>query len=121
MGRIFQEIGLVGSQNKYMKLKALFDTGAIHNYISKEFKDQSTIDDIGIIEYHGTKDVIFADGSPKECSIVYLKLLNIGNILVEQPKFHLFDMKMCDVIIGAKLMQKLNITLNPSSKDIIFS
>jgi len=52
--------------------------------------------------------------------IINLKLLKIDKIPIEQPEFFLFDMKMYDVIIGAKLMQKLKIVLNPASKEITF-
>ena len=120
MGKIFKEVTLLGSKNKYMKLNALFDTGATYNYISKEFSNKETIDDIGIIRFCDKDSVIFADGNEKECNIINLKLLKIGEFRVEQPEFHLFDMKMCDVVIGAKLMQKLKIVLDHSSKEIYF-
>ena len=48
MGLIIKEVGILGSKNRYKKLKALFDTGATRNYISKKFSDEETIDDVGI-------------------------------------------------------------------------
>ncbi len=122
MGLIIREVGLLGSKNKYKKLKALFDTGATRNYISEEFLDKDTIDDIGIVEYKGKEFVTFPNGFEKEGSIINLKLLKIDNKHpVEKPEFFLLDMKMYDVIIGAKLMQKLGLILNPSIKEISFN
>jgi len=34
MGKIFKEIGLLGAKNKFIKIKALFDTGAELNYLT---------------------------------------------------------------------------------------
>ncbi len=127
MGLIIKEVGILGSKNKYKKLKALFDTGATRNYISEEFideysSDKYTIDDIGIVEYHGSDFVIFPDGVKKDGLIVSLKLLKIDNKYpIEKPKFFLFNMKMYDIIIGAELMQELKIVLNPSIHEISFS
>jgi len=120
MGLIIKEVGLLGSKNKYKKLKALFDTGATRNYISKNFSDNTTIDDLGVVEYHGQDFVIFPDGFSKNGSIINLKLLKIENVPIEEPEFFLMDMKIYDVIIGAKLMQKINLILNPSVKELSF-
>ena len=120
MGLIIKEIGLLGSKNSYKKLKALFDTGATRNYISKEFSNKETIDDIGVVTFRDKGPVIFPDGNEKEGEIINLKLLKIDGVPIENPEFFLFDMKMYDVIIGAKLMQELKIILNPSIKQISF-
>ncbi len=122
MGLIIKEVGILGSKNRYKKLKALFDTGATRNYISESFNDKETIDDIGIVSYHGQDFVIFPDGFKKEGEIISLKLLKINGVEpIKQPKFFLLDMKMYDIIIGAKLMQQLRMVLNPSIKEINFN
>ncbi len=121
MGLIIKEVGLLGSKNQYKRLMALFDTGATHNYISKNFSNDETIDDIGIIEYLDKKPIFFPTGDKiEDCNIINIKLLKIDNVSIEQPEFFLLDM-MYDVVIGAKLMQKLKIVLNPSIKEINFS
>lgn len=127
MGLIIREVGILGSKNRYIKLKALFDTGAARNYISKEFVEEHThnkytIDDVGVMKYHGSDFVIFPDGVEQNGLIVSLKLLKIDHkYSIEEPKFFLLNMKMHDIIIGAKLMQQLKITLNPFLKEINFS
>ena len=124
MGKIYKEIGILGANNKYMKLKALFDTGAYYNYIAEEFRDGSSIHDLGIVEFKEELPVIFANGLDVSGRMIILKLLKIDKKIepIEEPQFCLFDMKSeCDVIIGAKLMQELNIVLNPSVKQISFS
>ena len=49
-----------------------------------------------------------------------MQVLKIDNNSIEQPRFFLLDMKMYDMIIGAKLMQELKIILNPFLKEINF-
>jgi len=121
MGLIVREVGLLGSKNRYKKLRALFDTGATRNYISEEFLDKDTIDDIGIVNFHGKDFVTFPDGVEKWGSIISLKLLKIDNKYpIVNPEFFLLDMKMYDIIIGAKLMQQMRMILNPSIKEISF-
>lgn len=121
MGKIYQEVGLLGANNKYKKLEALFDTGAYHNYIAEEFKDETTIHDLGIVEFGEEQPIIFPSGLDITGRNIKLKLMKINNtIIVNNPKFCLFDMKRCDIIIGARLMQQLNITLNPYEKKIGF-
>ena len=120
MGLIIKEIGILGSKNKFKRLKALFDTGATRNYISNHFSDNESVDDIGIIEYKGKDFVIFPDGFEKMGSIISFKLLKVENIPLENPEFFLLDMKMYDVIIGALLMQEMGIILNPYIKEISF-
>ena len=39
---------------------------------------------------------------------------------IPNPEFLLFDMKKCEAIIGAKLMQQLRMVLNPLTKEISF-
>ena len=120
MGLIIKEVGLLGSNNKFKRLKALFDTGATRNYICKKFSDDKTIDDIGIVEYLGKGYVWFPNGENEEGSTIKLKLLKIENISIEEPEFFLFDMKEYDIIIGAKLMQEMGMILNPYIKEISF-
>ena len=120
MGQIIKEIILVGSKNKHKKLKALFDTGAQRNFISKTFSDSETIYDIGVVEYLGEDTIILPEGSQHIGQIIKLNTLIINDVEKIQPKFFLWDMKMCDVIIGAKLMQELKIILDPSTKKISF-
>ncbi len=125
MGRIFKEIGLLGSTNQYKKLRALFDTGATYNYISEKFSTDETIDDIGIMEYLGREPVFFPTGDKVDnLQIIKLKLLKIEGVPIEQPEFRILNMKpydeTYDVIIGAKLMQQLNIVLKPVSHEIFF-
>lgn len=121
MGRIFKQIGLQGTTDEYKKLVALFDTGAGDNYIGEEFNDGSSIYDLGILEYGEEKEVILPDGSPIICKKIKLKLLKIDKAEpIMEPEFFLFDMKKCEVIIGAKLMQQLRMILKPSLKKIDF-
>ena len=122
MGKIFKEIGLLGAKNKFIKIQALFDSGAGHNYIAERFSDGSSIYDLGILELKEKQPVIFPNGTDTEGRIIKLKLLKIDGIApIPEPTFYLFDMTMCDVIIGAKLMQELKIVLNPSLKEISFT
>ena len=121
MGRIFKQISLQGTTNKYKKLVALFDTGAGHNYIGEEFNDGSSIYDLGILEYGKEKDVVLPDGSTIICKKIKLKLLKIDKVEpIIEPEFFLFDMKKCEVIIGAELMQQLRMVLKSSIKEINF-
>jgi len=121
MGKIFKQIGLQGTTNEYKKLIALFDTGAGSNFIGEEFADGSSIYDLGILEYGEEKDVILPDGSPITCKKIKLKLLKIDKAEpIMKPEFLLFDMKKYEIIIGAKLMQQLRMTLKPSIKDFSF-
>jgi hypothetical protein len=123
MGKIFKEIGILGANNRYMKLKALFDTGAYYNYIAEEFRDGSSIHDLGILEFKEKLPVIFPNGFDVDGRMIKLKLLKIDKkIIIKEPQFCLFDMRTeCDIIIGAKLMQELNIVLNPAIKEISFN
>lgn len=122
MGKIYREIGLLGANNKYTKLNALFDTGAYCNYIGETFRDGSSIHDLGIMEFGEKQPIVFPSGVDIEGRMIKLKLLKIDGVEpIKEPEFCLFDMKMCDVIIGAKLMQQLKIILNPSIKQISFS
>lgn len=122
MGKIFKEIGLLGAKNKFIKVKALFDTGAGYNYIAETFSDGTSIYDLGILELKEKQPVIFPNGTDTDGRMIKLKLLKIdGTIPIPEPTFCLFDMKMCNVIIGAKLMQQLGIILNPSKKEIFFT
>ena len=121
MGKIIREIGLIGSNNRQIKLDALFDTGADTNHIAKEFSDGRTIDDIGIFEFEEEKSIILADGTPIKGTMIRLKLLKIyGTAPIKNPSFCLWDMKLHDVIIGARLMQQLKLKLQPSIKEISF-
>lgn len=122
MGKIYKEIGLLGAKNKFIKIKALFDTGAEHNYIARVFKDKGSIYDLGILEFMEKRPVVFPNGTDIEGRMIKLKLLKIEGIMpISEPKFCLFDMTMCDVIIGAELMQELNMVLHPTSHEIFFA
>lgn len=122
MGKIFKEIGLLGAKNKFIKLQALFDSGAEHNYIAERFSDGSSIYDLGILELKEKQPVMFANGTDTDGRMIKLKLLKIDGIApIPEPTFCLFDMTMCDVIIGAKLMQELKIILKPTSHEIFFA
>ena len=121
MGRIFQEVKISGSINKNKKLRALFDTGTGANYITRKFLDGSLIYDLGIIEYGKEDQIILPDGSPTKAIKIKLSLLKInGTEPITEPEFWLFNLGKCEMIIGAKLMQKLKIILNPSIKEISF-
>ena len=122
MGQIFKEIGLLGAKNKFIKIRALFDTGAKHNYIAEVFRDGSSIYDLGILELMEKQPIIFPNGTDIDGRMIKLKLLKIDGIApIPEPTFCLFDMKMCDVIIGTKLMQELKIVLYPTSHEISFA
>jgi len=76
---------------------------------------------LGILEFKEKQLIIFPNGIDIDGRMIKLKLLKIdGTIPIPEPTFCLFDMRMCDVIIGAKLMQQLRIILNPSKKEINF-
>jgi len=120
MGRILKEVILVGSKNTKKKITALFDTGAEYNYISNEFKDESSLDDIGIMAFGRKEPVIFPNGDTQPTRIVRLKSLEINGTITNNPEFRSFNMKLVDMIIGAKLMQRLGIILKPCNKEIKF-
>jgi len=121
MGMIFKEIGIVGLNNGCKQLIALFDTGASCNFIGEKFKDGSSIYDLGIVEYQKEQEFTLPDGKPKIGRIIKLKILKICGESIEEPTFCLWkDMRGFDVIIGAKLMQQLNMILKPSTKEISF-
>ncbi len=121
MGKIIREIGLIGSNNRQIKLNALFDTGAYTNHIARKFSDGKTIDDIGIFEFGEEQPIIFPNGKDIIGTMVKLKLLKIhGTEPIKKPSFCLWNMKMYDVIIGARLMQQLDLTLQPSVQKISF-
>ena len=124
MGKIIKEIGLLGSKDNFIRLNALFDTGATINVIKKRFDNGGSIDDIGIIEYLGWGQLILANGmdiKAQKIKLKLLKLLGAGNKdPIKEPEFFLLDELIYDVIIGAKLMQQLGIILNPSKKEISF-
>ena len=120
MGKIFKEVIIFGSKS-HKKLLALFDTGATYNYIGYTFRDNSSIYDLGIIEYKEPLLVIFANNTESEGQMIKLKSLHITkDKVINEPTFCLFDLKLCDIIIGAKLMQELKIALNPSIKEVQF-
>ncbi len=124
MGKIIREIGILGANNKYARLRALFDTGAYYNYIAEEFRDGSSIYDLGIVEFKEPLPVIFPNGSDVCGRMIILKLLKIDKKIepIKKPQFCLFDMKAeFDIIIGAELMQQLKMVLNPSIKEISFN
>lgn len=122
MGMIFKEIEISGSNEKDKKLTALFDTGTRINHISKRFKDNSSIIELGIVEYGREQPILLPNLEEIKGRMIKLKLLKIkGKKPISEPKFCLWNMKTCDVIIGAKLMQQLKIVLNPSIKEIQFS
>lgn len=122
MGKIFKEIVVLGTNGTYKKLKALFDTGAYYNYISKEFRDKSSVYGLGIVEFREEMPIVFPNGFYIDGRMIKLKTLKIGDdVTVKEPQFCLFDMRFeCDVIIGAKLMQELKMVLKPSIKEISF-
>lgn len=121
MGKIIREIGLIGSNNRQIKLRALFDTGAYTNHIAKKFSNGQTIDDIGVLEFGEKQEIIFPNGEDIQGTMIKLKLLKMhGTGPIKKPDFCLWDMKLYDVIIGARLMQQLDLTLTPSSKKIDF-
>ncbi len=121
MGKIVREVGLIGSNNRQIKLNALFDTGAYANHIAEKFLNGQTIDDLGVFEFGEKMPIILPTGEPLEGTTIKLKLLRIhGTDPIKNPSFCLWDMKMYDVIIGARLMQQLDLTLQPSIKEIIF-
>lgn len=122
MGRIFQEVGICGSSKNHKTLNALFDTGASYNFIGKEFLDGSEIYDLGILEFREEVDIILPNGYPLKCKRIKMNLLKLEGVeAIVEPEFLLFDMKQCDVIIGAKLMQELRMVLIPSIKKVRFN
>lgn len=119
MGKIIREIGLIGSNNRQIKLNALFDTGAHSNHIAKKFSNGKTIDDIGVFEFGEETSITLTNGEPIIGTMIKLKLLKMCGIEpIKNPSFCLWDMKLHDVIIGARLMQQLDLTLQPSIKKI---
>lgn len=121
MGKIIREIGLIGSNNRQIKLNALFDTGANSNHIAKEFSDGRTIDDVGVFEFGEETPITLTNGEPIKGTMIKLKLLKMhGTEPIKNPSFCLWDMKLHDVIIGARMMQQLDLTLQPSIKKISF-
>lgn len=77
MGKIYRKIKVLGSNNKFKTLNALFDTGADSNYIAEKFKDGSSVHDLGIIEFEEKREVVFPNGSHMVGQMIKLKLLKI--------------------------------------------
>ncbi len=110
-----------GSRDPPIKLRALFDTGAEDNYIVPNFFKEGSVEDLGIIEYGEEREIISPDGSPMESRSIKLKSMEIEGVIVNEPEFLLLNMPGCEVLVGAKTMQKLKMVLNPSIHEISFS
>ena len=92
MGKIVREIGLIGSNNRQIKLNALFDTGAYTNHIAKKFANGQTIDDLGVFEFGEETSITLPTGEPIEGTMVKLKLLKMhGAEPIKNPSFFLWD------------------------------
>ena len=125
MGRIFKNVNIAGAIGGYKKFTALFDTGAKDNYIREEFFNGTTLFDLGIIEYREPELRLMANGSLDSCQKIKLKSLKIPiglkkKVIIE-PEFLILKDASHDVIIGAKTMQKLKISLYPTIKEINFN
>ena len=119
MGQIFLDIEIVGTR-KSKTLLALFDSGAYRNYLrSKNIFDNETPDDIGFHTYEGTRESNLADGRPVVVDWVRFKELHIPQITIKDPLFLVMENLNWDVIIGAELMQKEGIVLDPPNERII--
>lgn len=117
MGVIREEVELVGA-SKSKKIVAMFDTGAIRNYIRKELSDGEQVDSIGFDIYAGVHRAILADGSVLEGEKIRFKELHIKNLSVAEPEFVMLENLVEDMIIGAHLMQELGICLDPECRKI---
>src|SRR3990167_5314733 len=117
MGLIIKKVVLLGTKNIYKEVDALFDTGASLNCIGWKFRDSSSLDNVGISSFGEKKDILTPTGHAVEGIIINLKELKIGEKIVKNPKFCLFQMVHMfgryDLIIGAELMQELGISLKP--------
>ena len=117
MGRISKSIELVGLfQEK--KLEAMFDTGAGHNFLPQNFKDGSSVEDIGYKEFLGTHDFMLADNTNTKGSIVKFDQVIIEGLRIKEPYFVILDNLLEDVIIGTQLMQD-NLAVIRLGEDII--
>ena len=121
MGMIFQEVEISGLNKEDKKLIALFDTGTRINHISQRFKDKSLAMDLGIVVYGRKQKVTLPNLKEIKGRMIKLKSLKIEGINpISEPEFCLWDMRLYDIIIGAKLMQELGMILTPSVKEISF-
>ncbi len=121
MGRIFRRVTVQGSKNFPIQLRALFDTGSDNNYIVPNFFKEGSVEDLGIIEYGENELTTLSDGSPIECRRIKLKSIEIEGKIILNPEFRLLDMPGCEILIGAKTMQKLKMVLNPSIHELSFN
>lgn len=123
MGLIIKEVVLLGTKNTYKKVEALFDTGATLNCIGWKFRDDSSLDNIGVNYFGEERDIITPTGHAVKGRMVTLKELKIGEKIVENPKFYLFEMvhmfDKYDLIIGVELMQELGISLKPVTHELV--
>jgi len=119
MGLIFLDIEIVGTR-KSKTLLALFDSGSYRNFIrSRNIFDNETPDDIGFHTFEGTSLSFLADGRSLNVESVRFKELHIPQITIKNPLFLVMDNLSWDVIIGAELMQKEGIVLDPPNEKII--
>ena len=113
MGRIFKEVKIAGTIGGYKKFMALFDSGAVNNYIGERF-----LNSLGVIEYGEEVEQVAAGNNLVKCRRIKLKSLRIRNRAIVEPEFYSIRNDGSEVIIGAKTMQKLKIILDPAIKEI---
>ncbi len=123
MGLIIKGVVLLGTKKTYKKVEALFDTGANLNCIGWRFRDDSPLDDLGVSSFCEEIDILTPTGHAVRGRIIILKELKIGEKIVKNPKFCLFEMvhtfSKYDLIIGAELMQELGASLKPTTHELI--
>lgn len=119
MGMIRQNI-IIKGVHKRKKISALFDSGASHNCIRRQFSDGENVDDIGFHIYEGDCVLIIASEESIPGQIVRFRKIQIMHCNEIEPEFIITDKLSEDVIIGAQLMQKLGIILDMPNEKIKF-
>jgi len=117
MGFIKEKVELVGTL-KRKSIMALFDSGAYQNYTKRVLTDGENIEDIGFHTFEGTQNVILANETIASGEKVRFKEVRIKGYKVNDPQFVIMDNLLEDMIIGASLMQKLGIQLDPPNEKI---
>jgi len=72
MGRIFKEVEIAGAIGGYKKFTALFDTGAVHNYIGERF-----LNNLEVLEYGEEVEQLLPANNMTKCRKIKLKCLKI--------------------------------------------
>ena len=121
MGMIKEEVEITGIRKSKM-IVALFDSGAERNYIRKILEDGNRVDeDIGFHIFLGIHRPILANTDIADGEKVIFKKIYIKERSIEEVEFIIMEKLFVEAIIGAKLMQKLGISLDLSNKRIIMN